>query len=131
MEIDDAPITQIGGPTNRFFVLSCVIKSCPNRTHAVSGVDKNTFQKGYTGNQNFGCLLAIDGSNIVPLLKWRDVVNGGREGLQVSLIFYINQYTIQQSKLLLYVGKLIIYIYYIAFRYGPRHKHFVFQQILF
>ena len=54
MENDAAPITQIGGPTNRFCVLSCVIKSSPNRTNAISGVDKITFQKGYKGNQNFG-----------------------------------------------------------------------------
>ena len=79
----DAPTTQIGGPNNSYFVLSCVIKSCPNRPHAIGGIDRITFQKGFFGNQNFGCLLDVEETDIVPLLKWRDVFNGKRKGLQV------------------------------------------------
>ena len=94
-EIDDATMTQIGGPTNRFFVLSCIIKSCPNRTLAINGIDRVTFQLGYNGNQNYGCLLSVEDSNIEPLLKWRDVINGRREGLQVSTLDCINQDVLQ------------------------------------
>ena len=82
-EIDN-PITQIGGDNNRYHVLSCVIKSCPNRNEAISGIDRISFQNGFTGNQNFGCLIQVIDSDHIPLLKWRDVINGKRDGLQVS-----------------------------------------------
>ena len=79
----DAPMTQIGAISNRFYVLSCIIKSSPNRHDTISGIDKTTFNRGFKGNQNFGCSLSVEDTNIVPLLKWRDVLNGKREGLQV------------------------------------------------
>ena len=80
----EAPITQIGSDSNRFYVISCIIKSSPNRNDAISGIDRITLQNGFKGNQNFGCLLEIEDTDVIPLLKWRDVLNGGREGLQVS-----------------------------------------------
>ena len=80
----DAPITQIGGVNNRYHVLSCEVKSTPNRTQAISGIDRITLQNGFKGNQNFGSLVCIDDSDYIPLLKWRDVLNGRRDGLQVS-----------------------------------------------
>ena len=79
----DAPMTQIGGDKNRFYVLTCVVRSSPNRHQALSGIDKVTFQKGFNGNQNFGCLVDVEDTNFIPLLKWRDVLNGKRDGLQV------------------------------------------------
>ena len=66
---NDYPITQISNKNNCFHVISCHIKSCPNRNQAVVSIDKISFQNGFRGNQNFGCLLTIDGSNHIPLLK--------------------------------------------------------------
>ena len=83
----DAPLTKIGADSNVFCVMTCITKSCPNRNDAISGIDRITMQNGFKGNQNFGCLLDIEDSDVVPLLKWRDVLNGGREGLQVSECF--------------------------------------------
>ena len=79
-----APITQIGSVNNRFHVLSCEVLSSPNRSQAVIGIDRITLQNGLNGNQNFGSLLKIEDYDYNPLLKWRDVLNGRRDGLQVS-----------------------------------------------
>ena len=80
----DAPITQIGAINNRFHVLSCEVMSSPNRTQSLSGIDRSTFQNGFKGNQNFGSLVRVEDSDYIPLLKWRDILNGRRDGLQVS-----------------------------------------------
>ena len=61
-----------------------MIKSSPNRNDAISGMDRMTIQNGCKGNQNFGCLVQIEDTDVAPSLKWRDVLNGGKEGLQVS-----------------------------------------------
>ena len=65
----DFPATHIGNKNNSFHVLSCNIKSCPNRNQALVGIDKVSLHNGFSDNQNYGYLLTVDNSNHIPLLK--------------------------------------------------------------
>ena len=75
--------TSIGGEKNIFHIIPATIVSSPNLDQASCGIDRTTFLQGLNGNSKFGCTVRVEGSKLEPLVKWRDVLNGRRTGLQV------------------------------------------------
>ena len=75
--------TSIGGEKNIFHIIPATIISSPNLDQASCGIDRITFLQGLNGNSKFGCTVRVEGSNLEPLVKWRDVLNGRCTGLQV------------------------------------------------
>lgn len=80
-------VTSIGDSDNLFYVIEAVILSSPNRNQATMGIDKQSLQEGLNGNKKFGCVVSVQNSGITPLVKWKDVLNGRRNGLMVSVFF--------------------------------------------
>jgi hypothetical protein len=87
-------LTQIGGLNDLYFVVEASIASTPNRDAAFSGIDRISLKSGLHGTQKYGSLLSIPGCAITPLIKWRDVLNGGKEGIQVRHFYTSNSITI-------------------------------------
>ena len=83
VDMIDPALTQIGGPKDLYYVIESSIASTPNRNAAYSGIDKLSIKSGLHGIQKYGSTLSIDGTTITPLIKWRDVLNGRKDGIQV------------------------------------------------
>ena len=79
----DPPLTQIGGSTSMYYVLYATIISTPNRDASCSGIDKGTLKGGLHGVHKYGSTIAVEGSDVTPLIKWRDVLFGCKNGIQV------------------------------------------------
>jgi hypothetical protein len=82
--------TCIGEESNAFYVINATIKASPNRNQALSGIDRQSLQEGLYGNKKFGCIVSVLDSDIYPLVMWRDVLNGRRKGLQVSMKLFLH-----------------------------------------
>ena len=80
----DFAVTSIGDSDNLFYVIEAVILSSPNSIQATMGIDKVSLQEGLNGNKKFGCTVSVQNSEITPLVKWKDVLNGRKSGLMVS-----------------------------------------------
>jgi len=76
-------LTRIGGPNDLYYVVRASVSSTPNRDAAYSGIDRISLKNGLHGTQKYGSVVSINGCSITPLIKWRDVLNAGKDGMQV------------------------------------------------
>ena len=83
VDLIEPPLTRSGGVNDLYYVVKASIASTPNRDAAYSGIDRISLKNGLHGTQKYGSLLSIEGCAITPLIKWRDVLNGGKDGIQV------------------------------------------------
>jgi hypothetical protein len=100
----DPPLTQIGGLNDLYYAVEASIASTPNRDAAYSGIDRISLKNGLHGTQKYGAVLSIRGSSITPLIKWRDVLNGGKEGIQVRHLLDFDNITINYKIQLNYLS---------------------------
>ena len=77
------PLTQLGGTKDIYYIINATISTTPNRDASITGIDRASMKAGLHGSQKFGSLIKVEGCGITPLIKWRDVLNGCKDGIQV------------------------------------------------
>ena len=77
------PLTQIGATKDLYYIIKATIASTPNLDASHTGIDRQSIKAGLHGTQKYGSLLSIIGCDISPLIKWRDILNGCKDGIQV------------------------------------------------
>ena len=83
VEFVKPPILQMGGPKDIYYAINATILSTPNRDASFTGIDRVSLKAGLHGTQKYGSIVKVDGCTITPLIKWRDVMNGCKDGIQV------------------------------------------------
>ena len=77
------PITQLGGSKDMYYIINRTISTTPNRDASIAGIDRASMKAGLHGIQKFGSLVNVEGCAIILLIKWRDILNGCKDGIQV------------------------------------------------
>ena len=77
------PLTQIGTSKDLYYIVEAMIALSPNQDASHTGINRQSIKAGLHGTQKYGSTLNIIGCNISPLIKWRDILNGCKDGIQV------------------------------------------------
>ena len=75
------PLTQIGTSNDLCYIAEATIEFIPNKDASYAGVDRQHSKGGLHSMHNFVFSLDIIGCNMLPLIKWRGMLNGFKDGM--------------------------------------------------